>query len=301
MPRVSVIVPARDAAPTLGETLASVSAQTYRDWEVVVADDGSTDATADIAQRVAGVRVVPTAGGLGPAGARNAALEHAGGELMALLDADDLWAPGLLAEQVALYDREDGRAPGVGVVCCDARLLTAEGMLGETYAQRFGSPEGIDLTGLLQANPIFAGGTVVPMGLVRELGGFDPATWGSEDHDLWLRILERGRRVVYNPRALAVYRLREGSVSADLAGMARTNQTTYRNALRRGSLDPDQRRIAARELRLHGAVEQLAHARAGRSPRAFARALPALARVVADNPQRWRGWARRGALAVSRR
>lgn len=296
-----MIVPARDAASTLGETLASVAAQTYRDWEVVVADDGSTDATAAIAEAVAGVRVVRTPGGLGPAGARNAALEQATGELMALLDADDLWAPELLAEQIALYDRERTRPPEVGIVCCDARLLTGDGLLEETYGQRFGTPTGIDVTGLLQANPIFAGGAVVPMTLVRELGGFDPATWGSEDHDLWLRILERGRRLVYNPRPLAVYRLREGSVSADLAGMARTNQTTYRNALARGALTPAQRRIAARELRLHEAVELLALARAGRSPRELLRALPALARVVADNPQRWRGWAHRAVAAVSRR
>jgi glycosyltransferase involved in cell wall biosynthesis len=287
VPRVSVIIPAYNAAADLPQTLASVQAQTYEDWEIVVADDGSTDDTAAIAQATPRVRLVHTTGRLGPAGARNAALAAAAGELMALLDADDLWDPDLLAVQVARFDREQAATGDVGVVCCDARLLGSTGELDETYADRFGTPEGIDVTGLLRANRIPVIGALAPMALVRELGGFAPETWGSEDHDLWLRILETGRRVVYEPRALAVYRLRAGSVSANAAGMARTNQVTYRRALARGNLDPAQRRLAARELRLHELVERLAD----RSPRRLAAAVPLAARVALENPARWRRWA----------
>ncbi len=292
VPRVSVIIPAYNAEPVLRETLASVQAQGHRDWEVVLADDGSSDATAEIAASVPGVTVVRTEGGLGPAGARNRALERATGELMALLDADDLWEPTFLSEQVALYDAEEARAPGVGIVTCDARLLGPDGFYPDTYAEQMGTPVGVTLTSLLTHNPIY-GGALAPLGLVREVGCFDPATWGSEDHDLWLRILERGRRVVYNPKALAIYRQAETTVSANLLGMARTNQVTYRNALRRGALDPEQRRIARRELRLHETIERVVSARERRSAAGLARALPSVLRVAAENPQRWRRWARR--------
>ncbi|HEY8583839.1 MAG TPA: glycosyltransferase family A protein [Capillimicrobium sp.] len=297
MPRVSVIVPAYNAQAVLAQTLESVHAQRYRDWEIVVADDGSSDRTAEIARSFDRVTVVATEGRLGPAGARNRALEAAGGELMALLDADDLWEPELLSEQVACYDAEEAREPGVGVVACDARILQDGRMQEHTYADEFGRPDGVTLTTLLTHNPILACGALTPLGLVRDLGGFDPATWGSEDHELWLRIVERGRRIVSNPRALAIYRRGAASVSADAIGMARTNQVTLRRALERGRLDPGQARIARRELRLHEAIERVALARDGRSPAHLARAVPALARVAAENPHRWRRWARRRRMA----
>ena len=84
MPRVSVIIAAYNAAAHLEDTLASVHAQSYDDWEVVLADDASTDATARIAKTFTErVRVVTSAQNLGPAGARNLAVANASGELLA--------------------------------------------------------------------------------------------------------------------------------------------------------------------------------------------------------------------------
>ena len=137
MPRVSVITPAHNAAAHLAETLDSVFAQTYADYEVVVADDASTDDTAAIVARYADrMRYVRSASNVGPAGARNLAIEHASGELLALLDADDLWLPDYLAEQVALYDREERARPGVGVVGCDAWMLDGGVRRTRTWARR---------------------------------------------------------------------------------------------------------------------------------------------------------------------
>lgn len=294
MPRVSVIIPAYNAAAVLSETLASVQAQTYPDWEIVLADDGSTDDTAEIAAATPGVTVVPTEGGLGPAGARNRALARATGELMALLDADDLWDPAFLTEQVALFDAEEARTPGVGIVTCDALLLGPDGLLPGTYADRIGRPGKVTVGSLLVHNPIY-GGALVPMAIVRELGGFDEQTWGSEDHDLWLRILETGRRLVYNPHALATYRQAATSVSANFIGMARTNQVTYRRVLERGRVSPQEMRVAERELRLHELIEQLALVRRDRDVARAVRTAPRAVRVVLENRWRWRRWARRAA------
>lgn len=298
MPRVSVITPAHNAAAHLTETLDSVLAQRYEDYEVIVADDASSDETAELAEAYGGrVRCVRSETNLGPAGARNLALEHASGELIALLDADDLWLPEYLSEQVALYDREQRRRPGVGIVGCDAYELGPGGRRGRTWRERVGASRRPTLTGMLHSNSIFVS-ALAPRALVQQLGGFSTECWGSEDHDLWLRILETGKRAVVNPRPLAVYRVAEGSISADVLGMARTSQRTIERALERGNLTLPQRIVARRSGRVQVAVEHweriaARRARDGRLPLADAvRAAPVLARVVLEHPNRWLRWAR---------
>src|SRR5215208_6041734 len=97
MPRVSVIMPAFNAHEHIVATLRSVQSQTYGDWEVVIGDDCSTDETVAIAQQFDDrFKVVLGAENAGPATARNRALKEANGELLAFLDADDLWLPDFL-------------------------------------------------------------------------------------------------------------------------------------------------------------------------------------------------------------
>lgn len=111
--RVSVVIPAYQAATTLAETLHSVAAQTHAPAEVIVVDDGSTDGTAGIARAVMpAARVIVQANG-GAAAALNAGLAAARGDLLAMLDADDLWTPGKLAAQLAAM-REAPDLAGVG-------------------------------------------------------------------------------------------------------------------------------------------------------------------------------------------
>ncbi len=125
----------------------------------------------------------------------------------------------------------------VGIVACDAYVETPDGERHGTYGARVGMLDGpITLDRLLEGNPIFVS-ALVPRALVAEVGGFSTETWGSEDHDLWLRIVERGYEVAVNPRPLVIYREAEGSVSASRVGMARTSQATYRRALDRGQPD----------------------------------------------------------------
>ena len=296
MPRVSVIVPAYNAERHIAETLRSVERQRYGDWEVVVADDGSSDRTAAIVESFAPrVRLVRGAGNAGPAPARNLAIEHSSGELLAFLDADDLWLPEYLEHQVRLYDEHRARGERVGVVACDAHLLGPGGLMPETHADRAGFIAQPTVTDLLEANPIFIS-ALSPRVVVDEVGRFSPETFGSEDHDLWLRIVERGYRVVTTRRPLAIYRLGAESVSANLIGMARTNQATLRRALERGQLDARQRRLARRNLRFQRAVEDFEALAAGRgADRGLARlASGALAFLdyAVHHPRRWPRWAR---------
>jgi teichuronic acid biosynthesis glycosyltransferase TuaG len=298
MARVSVIVPAHNAAAFIDGTLRSVVAQTVGDWEAVVVDDASSDATAETAAAIdPRIRVVSSDVNLGPAGARNLALEHASGELCVLLDADDAWEPTYLERQLELYDRlsADRR---IGAVSSDAWLVDEDGNVLGRYYDRLdppGPPEIVTLERLLEWNVIYVG-TLVPRAVIDEVGPFDTATWGSEDHDLWLRIAEAGYELVVNPEPLARYRLAAGSVSSSLVSLARTNQVTYRLALDRGRLTSAQQRIARRALDYSRAMERVgAVATAPRGQRLAAvasavRQAPLLTRVVLQNRRRWGAW-----------
>lgn len=104
-PRVSVIVPTRDRREKLGRALDGVEAQRFRDFEVVIVDDASTDGTLPwLAARWPDVRALAMAHPAGAAAARNRAVEHARGELLAFLDDDDRWRPEYLEAQVGLLD-----------------------------------------------------------------------------------------------------------------------------------------------------------------------------------------------------
>lgn len=291
MARVSIIIPAFNAEATIAETLASVLAQTYDDWEVFIGDDGSTDATAEVAcgfgRRINVVRG-STKGG--PASARNAAIAQSSGELLAFLDADDLWLPGYLDEQVRCFDTHNAPRGNIGIVACNARRLGPEGFLPGTYMDHIDVSGEVTLTHLLRGNPIFVS-VVSPRHVVEEAGGFCADLFGTEDRDLWIRILELGYRVVRTSTVLAVYRVRGASVSSDERSMARANQLVYRRALERGRLTEHQARIARRELRLQVAVEHIASPARFPSRRVFA-ALPLLARVALEHPDRWSSFAR---------
>jgi teichuronic acid biosynthesis glycosyltransferase TuaG len=293
MPRISVIIPAYNSEAVLPDALRSIEAQTFADWEAIVADDASTDGTPAAAESFGErFRLIRSAQNQGPAGARNQAIAAARGELLAFLDADDYWLPEYLAEQVFLYERSEREQRGVGIVACDALIFGPNGRAEGTYRERVPFPEPLTLAKLLVANPIFVS-ALAPRSVVEEAGGFSTECFGTEDHDLWIRVLELGYRAVTGDEALAVYRLGEGSVSASVAGMARNTQTVYRRALERGRLGPRERWIAHRELRLHRLVEELAEIRdsqaaSGRlSLERLLRVAPKAIAAVIQNPQRW--------------
>jgi glycosyltransferase involved in cell wall biosynthesis len=297
---VSVLIPAHDAAGVIGDALRSLQTQTYADWEAIVVDDASADDTLAQAQGVGDprFRALRSETNLGPAGARNLAARQASGELVALLDADDRWLPGYLERQVGRYDAERARGVDVGVVGCDALLVDADGReLGSTWRAALPPYDPPTLDRLLRGNFIFVS-ALFPRAVGEEVGWFATELFGTEDHDLWIRILETGRAAVLNAEALVAYRVAGGSVSANLGRMAASYQRTLTRALGRGRLTPRQQRIARSELRYYRAMEAVARARfdrrrplAQRARRLLAE-LPALVWVAVTRTDRWRAWAR---------
>lgn len=235
-PLVSVIVPAYNAQRYVAQAVESALAQTHANLEVIVIDDGSRDATAAIVERLAAantrIRLVrqPNAG---VAAARNAAIALARGELVAPLDADDVWLPHKLERQVARL-REAG--PDFGVVYGWSAAIDAEGRLleeGYTYSDR----EGDVLWALIASN--FIGNASVPLVRrddLRAVGGYDARlrdrrAGGCEDWDIYLRLAERTRFAVVRDFVIG-YRQTPESMSSDAAAMGRSYDLVMR-ALRR--------------------------------------------------------------------
>lgn len=293
MPRITVVIPAFNAEAFLPETLDSVEAQTYRDWEVVVADDASTDRTAEVVDSRGGrFRAVHSEVNEGPAGARNRALREASGELVAFLDADDLWLPTLLERMVTAYDGRPDHGARVGIVSCDALVLGPSGYESRTYKELMGVHDEVTLGAMLVKNPIQPSGALTSMAVVSEVGGFCEELFGTEDYDLWLRIVEAGYEVVVVPEPLYVYKIAQTSVSSNLTRMARSMQATFVRALDRDALSSRERRIAERQLRLQRALEQVGLAMDGRRSRdrygrRVLRHVPLFVRVAVENPDRW--------------
>jgi glycosyltransferase involved in cell wall biosynthesis len=202
--RVSIVIPAHDAAATLAATLDSVLAQTHADWEAIVVDDASTDATAAVieayAQRDARFKPV-RANARSAGGARNAGLELARGDWILFLDADDTIDPLMLDRMLAAL-RAD---PQADAAHCGWRYVAA----GRTIASDRCRLTGDLFEVLAYRAPFAIHACLVSRAAVAAAGGFDPSLKTCEDHDLWQRIARNGARFAAVPDTLATYNLRE--------------------------------------------------------------------------------------------
>ena len=190
-PEISVVIPTRNRCARLGRTLGTALSQEEVGVEVVVVDDGSTDATPFWLANVASDRLrvvrLPVPGGLPHA--RNAGLAVAEGSWIAFLDDDDLWSPRKLRSQLDAL-----AASGAGWTYGSAVYVKDD--LSPISVEDAPSPEGL-LERLLseQAVPAGASNVVVRSDLAHELGGFDERLPNMADWDLWLRLAERAPAV----------------------------------------------------------------------------------------------------------
>ncbi|MDX6769823.1 MAG: glycosyltransferase family A protein [Elusimicrobiota bacterium] len=192
MPRVSVVIPAYNAAKFITATLDSVAAQTFADWELVVVDDGSTDDTKAVVDAwlartgKAGTCVRRANGRI--AAARNTGLQAAKGELVALLDHDDLWTPDKLARCVAELDAHPG--------CVLVGHHTDVVQDGKVLRVERKGPGGTDLYDrlLFEANCVAPSAAVFRKDAALAIGGFREGDRYNtvEDYDFWMRLARRG-------------------------------------------------------------------------------------------------------------
>ena len=215
MPKVSIIIPAYNAAAYIADAVHSALAQTWPDKEIIVVDDGSHDSTAAIAESIAGVTCLRQANG-GVSRARNVGVRHSSGDLIAFLDADDVWHPGKLTAQIALLERY----PECNLVYSDFTLVLEETVPNEWPCDSAGMQSHSRNSALESSflNPFFGTSTViVRRNAFDQAGGFDESLPYAEDIDFFLRILIE-HPVVVMLDAVTVYKREvEGSLSQDSA------------------------------------------------------------------------------------
>ena len=251
--RVSVIIPCYNAARFIAEALESVVQQTHADTVAIVADNGSTDGTAKIAESFGSrVTVLRLGKRSGPSAARNAALEIADGDVVAFLDGDDRWHPDKIARQLAFLAAH----PGYGVVHTAVRHIDAEGREIDRPGGAIPWPiaEGECLGDLIAHNTITTSTVLVR----RETLGadrFPVDLFAGEDWDLWLRLATR-TRIGYLEERLTDYRVHDQNTTRSLDLVLNGRLAVTERVLARG-LAPRHRRAAMRHRK--GVLTGLGH------------------------------------------
>jgi glycosyltransferase involved in cell wall biosynthesis len=212
-PLVTVITPAYNVAPYIGEAVDSVLGQRFRDFEYLVVDDGSTDQTVEEVHKRTDSRLrLVMAPHSGPAGARNVGLDRARGQFVAFLDGDDRWHPEFLERQLAILQ---AAGDDVAAVFARSRVISQTGRLYAFRWQRAGRYDFDDM--LIDSCPPRTGSSL----LIRK-SAFDAAGWFRDEHtvsdlDMWLRI-QRDSGMPYflgSAAYLLDLRVRPGAMSRD--------------------------------------------------------------------------------------
>lgn len=184
-PVVSVVIPSYNSARWVGEAIESVLGQSFPDWELLLVDDGSTDNTRAVVARYTDPRVrYIYQENQERSAARNRGVREAQGAFVAFLDADDLWLPEKLAEQVKVFERE----PAVGLVYAGTYVVEED---GRPFFQQRCQHRGFVVRPLLVEDNIVAGSAssaMVRRECFERVGYWDETLAVCEDWEMWLRI-----------------------------------------------------------------------------------------------------------------
>lgn len=259
-PLVSVVIPCFNTAATVSATIASVSAQTMRDFEIIAVDNNCTDNTAEILEGLAKqeprLRVIrePVQG---LSAARNGGINAACGQFIALLDADDLWDTDYLEHHLANLSN-----PEVGVSYSPVRMIDMAGRpTGQTTNPKL---SGLTPADLLRSNPCTAL-IVVRVEAFRNAGLFDRRLRAVEDQEWLFRAAHSGAKLAGIDKVLASYRITPGGLSADLDAMLQNHERLLEAAAR---IAPDllakNRRLARAAMLRYCARRAIEHGKGNR-------------------------------------
>jgi glycosyltransferase involved in cell wall biosynthesis len=207
---VSAIIPAYNAELYLAQAIESAFAQTYQNFEIIVVDDGSTDGTAQIAHQFGDTVRYVYQSNQGLAAARNTGIRHARSQIIALLDADDLWDPDFLQVMTGLLEKH----PDAAAVHCGFQYIDAQGNIVGKPSLRVVSPEVFHRTQVIQGNWLSACAVLFRKPIAEEVGLFDESLRALEDQDLWIR-LSASHPFIGLPVSLVKYRRHGSNMSKD--------------------------------------------------------------------------------------
>lgn len=253
-PRVSVVIPAYNSAAFIRDALDSVLRQKFREHEVILVNDGSPDTDRlehamhmhrddiiYIRQKNAGAGV-----------ARNTAIEHARGEIIAFLDADDLWRPEFLASQLVFLERH-----GYDMVYCDATLFGMNSVYRRSFMDTAPSAGECDVNALLDLRcNVITSGTMARKKAIVDAGLFETDRVRAHDFHLWLRMAKNGARIGYQRKQLVRHRVHIDSLSGDSISRAERERDAFERVRRTIELTEEEHRIV--EGRIAGLEADLA-------------------------------------------
>ena len=245
-PAVTVVIAAYNASRYIAQTLDSVKAQTFSDYEVIVVNDGSDDR--EELERILDAHPLPiiyvSQENKGVSAARNAAIRIGRGEFYTQLDSDDQWVPEYLEVQLGILNEN----PDVALVYPNAKIISdASG--GEVEYMTMSPSEGeVNFQSLVEQKCIVMTSVTARMSAIRGAGMFDESIRSCEDFDLWLRVVKNGGRIVYHRRPLVLYRRHEGSLSSDRVWMTRHLVAVYEKTASTFTLTPAETEILNEQL-----------------------------------------------------
>ncbi|WP_035335122.1 glycosyltransferase family 2 protein [Dokdonia sp. PRO95] len=225
-PLVSIITPLYNAAPFIAQTIASIQAQTYQNWEQIIVDDCSTDNSVDIVRALAAlddrIKLITLSRNSGAAHTRNIATEAAQGKFIAFLDSDDLWHAEKLQKQIAFMQKTACDVSYTSYVHIDehgkplGKRIVA---LPELHYKKQHSNNYVgNLTGIYNATSI---------GKISA-----PDVRKRQDWALWLDAIKKsGKPALGLQEDLAFYRVREGSMSSNKLNLVKYNYQFYKTCL----------------------------------------------------------------------
>lgn len=221
MPEVTVLMAVHNAAPFLREAVDSVLGQTFKDFEFLIIDDGSTDATGELLATYTDtrIRVIRLVENSGLVAALNVGIDESRGDLIARMDGDDICEPRRLELQVAFLRQH----PQVLLLGTGFVLIGTDGYPFERVL--YPTDDAVLQERLLDGSQFCHPSVMMRPDVVRRLGGYrDVGRGPAEDYDLWLRIAEQGQ-IANLPEVLLRYRVHEGQTS--VSKLVRQRQTAH--------------------------------------------------------------------------
>lgn len=238
MPTVSVIIPTYQRADWVNEAIKSVLAQTYKDYEIIVINDGSTDNTTEVLNQFQDKIKLIEQENKGVSTALNIAIEKSQGQYIAFLDDDDIWLPNKLEKQILLLESNHR----IGLIYSDMLLFDEKAVFPEPLSKKLPIHVGhISWMLFIFGNSVpLPSSVVVRCEVLDEIGLFDESLTHCHDYDLWLRISEKWL-LSYLDEPLTMYRLSDTSMSKNREAVLFSVLRLKEKALAR---NPDYQRLS---------------------------------------------------------
>ena len=241
-PQVSVIIPTYNRSWIIKEAIDSVLAQDYKEFELIVVDDGSTDHTSDVLDSYRNVIKVLSQKNKGVSAARNRGIAEASGKFIAFLDSDDLWLPQKLSTQVEFFNKTPD------ALICQTEEVWIRNGLRVNPKKRHKKPSGMIFKLSLELCLVSPSAVMIKRSLFDRVGEFDETLPACEDYDLWLRISSRFPIYLIDT-PLIIKRGGHDDQLSSRAGLDKFRIKAIEKIIKSGLLSDDQHQAAVKTLK----------------------------------------------------